>query len=91
MKKIFNWVYEDFNSHPVRFIIEIMIWVLFVFSALVMAFTVPNPPMLFIYPLFIIGCVLSIWAAHSRKSSGTVFTYIILLGIDIIGLIRLIY
>ena len=91
MNKIIYWIMNDYYSHKLRFVVEIIIWVLFVFSALVVALTVPNPPMLHLYPLWILGCILSIWTSHNRKSFGAIFTYVILLGIDVTGLIRIIY
>ena len=35
-----------------------------------MAATVPNPPFLLLYPLFIVQCSMIAWAAHSRNSTG---------------------
>jgi len=55
-----------------------------------MALTVPNPPLLLLYPIWITGCALYAWAAFSRKSFGMLANYMLLVTIDFIGLIRMI-
>jgi hypothetical protein len=54
-----------------------------------MALTVPNPPLLLLYPIWITGCALYAWAAFSRKSFGMLANYMLLVTIDFIGLIRM--
>ena len=54
-----------------------------------MALTVPNPPLLLLYPIWIAGCAMYCWAAFTRKSFGMVANYLLLTSIDTIGLIRM--
>jgi hypothetical protein len=55
-----------------------------------MALTVPNPPLLGLYPIWISGCAMYTWAAYTRKSFGMLANYLLLVSIDTIGLIRMI-
>jgi hypothetical protein len=54
-----------------------------------MAVTVPTPPLLALYPVWIAGCALYAWAAYSRKSFGMLANYLLLVSIDFVGLIRM--
>ena len=54
-----------------------------------MALTVPNPPFLILYPLFIAQCAIFGWSAWTRKSSGMVANYLLLVTIDSIALLRM--
>lgn len=86
---IFNWIRDDYRTHPVRFCIELLAWAISIGCALTMAVTVPNPPLLALYPVWITGCALYAWAAYSRKSVGMLANYLLLTTIDFIGLIRM--
>jgi cellulose synthase/poly-beta-1,6-N-acetylglucosamine synthase-like glycosyltransferase len=86
----FTWIKDDFNSHPFRFIIELLAWAISIGCAIVMALTVPTPPLIVLYPIWIFGCSLYAWAAFTRKSFGMLANYILLTTIDSIGLIRMI-
>lgn len=85
----FKWIKDDFKSHPVRFVIELLAWAISIGCSITMASTVPNPPLLTLYPVWITGCALYAWAAWSRKSFGMLANYFLLVTIDIIGLIRM--
>jgi hypothetical protein len=86
---IFSWIKDDFKSHPVRFIIELLAWGLSIGCSITMAITVPNPPLLFLYPIWISGCAMYAWAAWTRRSFGMLANYLLLTTIDSIGLIRM--
>lgn len=86
----FAWIKEDWNSHRVRFIIELVAWAISIGCALVMALTVPNPPLMVLYPIWILGCAMYAWAAWTRKSFGMLANYLLLTTIDSVGLIRMI-
>jgi hypothetical protein len=86
----FSWIKDDFKSHPVRFAIELLAWAISVGCSLTMALTVPNPPLLAMYPIWILGCALYGWAAWTRRSFGMLANYILLTTIDTVGLIRMI-
>jgi hypothetical protein len=84
-----NWIKDDFNSHPFRFVIECIAWAISIGCSIAMALTVPNPPLLTLYPIWIVGCSLYAWAAFNRKSFGMLANYILLVTIDSVGLIRM--
>jgi hypothetical protein len=88
---IFNWARRDFIEWPLRFILEILAWLLSIGCAVTMALTLPHPPFLILYPLFIIQCSIFAWAAWTRRSTGMLANYILLISIDSVGLIRLIF
>ena len=87
---IFAWIKDDFRSHPFRFFIELVAWSISIGCSITMAVTVPTPPLLVLYPIWIIGCSLYAWAAYTRKSFGMLANYILLTTIDSIGLARMI-
>jgi hypothetical protein len=87
----FGWIKDDYKSHRVRFIIELLAWAISIGCSLTMAVTVPNPPLLILYPIWISGCALYAWAAYTRKSFGMLANYILLTSIDTVGLLRMLW
>jgi hypothetical protein len=85
----FNWIADDWKSGRVRFIIECVAWAISIGCAIAMALTVPNPPLIILYPIWILGCAMYAWAAYTRKSVGMLANYLLLVTIDIVGLIRM--
>lgn len=85
----FTWIREDWKSSPVRCFLEILAWVLSIGCAFTMMLTVPNPPFLILYPLFILQCGIFAWAAWTRKSSGMLANYLLLVTIDSVALLRM--
>lgn len=86
----FDWIRDDFHSNPIRFVVELLAWAVSVGCSITMAVTVPNPPLLLLYPVWISGCALYAWAAWTRKSFGMLANYILLTSIDTIGLLRMV-
>ena len=86
---IFTWIKEDYNDHPFRFIVEVLAWAISIGCSITMAVTVPNPPLLTLYPIWIAGCAMYAWAAFTRGSFGMLANYILLTTIDSIGLVRM--
>jgi hypothetical protein len=84
-----QWIKDDWNSNPFRFVIELFAWAISIGCSITMAVTVPNPPLLLLYPVWISGCALYAWAAYTRKSFGMLANYILLTAIDTYGLIRM--
>jgi hypothetical protein len=91
VNNIYQWARQDFQTWPVRFVLEITAWFLSIGCAITMAATLPNPPFLILYPLFITQCAIFGWAAWTRRSTGMVANYLLLVTIDIVGLSRLIF
>jgi hypothetical protein len=87
---VYNWARQDFRVWPTRFVLEITAWFLSIGCAVTMALTLPNPPFLILYPLFIVQCTIFAWAAWTRRSTGMLANYMLLVSIDTVGLIRLI-
>ena len=90
LKPTFDWIRDDWNSHPFRFIMELLAWAISIGCSLTMAITVPNPPLLALYPVWISGCAIYAWAAYTRKSFGMLANYLLLVTIDIVGLLRMV-
>ena len=86
---VFNWIGDDWKSNKLRFVVELLAWAISIGCALTMALTVPNPPLLILYPVWIAGCAMYLWAAFTRKSFGMVANYLLLTTIDTVGLIRM--
>ena len=89
LKPTFDWIRDDWNSHPFRFIMELLAWAISIGCSLTMAITVPNPPLLALYPVWISGCAIYAWAAYTRKSFGMLANYLLLTTIDFVALIRM--
>lgn len=89
-KPTINWIKDDYKTHPFRFCVELLAWAISIGCSITMALTVPNPPLIMLYPVWITGCALYAWAAFTRKSFGMLANYILLTTIDTIGLIRMI-
>jgi hypothetical protein len=88
-KPTITWIQNDFKSNRFRFAVELLAWAISVGCAITMAVTVPTPPLLALYPIWILGCALYAWAAYTRKSFGMLANYILLTTIDTIGLMRM--
>jgi hypothetical protein len=84
-----QWIKDDWASHPFRFVVELLAWAVSIFCSITMAVTVPNPPLLALYPVWISGCAMYAWAAYTRKSFGMLANYVLLTSIDTFGLIRM--
>jgi hypothetical protein len=86
---IFDWVKSDWQSNKIRFSFEILAWAISIGCSIVMALTVPTPPLLVLYPIWIIGCSIYAVCAWSRKSFGMLANYLLLVTIDSVGLLRM--
>lgn len=89
LKPTFEWIRDDWKSNKTRFIIEVLAWAISIGCSITMALTVPTPPLLALYPIWILGCSMYAWASYTRKSFGMLANYILLTTIDTIGLIRM--
>ena len=84
-----HWIKDDWRSNRTRFVAELFAWAISIGCSITMALTVPTPPLLALYPVWITGCAIYAWAAYTRKSFGMLANYILLTTIDTIGLIRM--
>ena len=85
----FAWIKDDWRSNKFRFAIELLAWAISIGCSITMALTVPNPPLLALYPVWISGCAMYAWASYTRKSFGMLANYILLTTIDTVGLVRM--
>ena len=88
-KPTFEWIKDDWTSNRLRFVVEFLAWAISVGCSITMATTVPNPPLLTLYPIWITGCAMYAWAAWTRRSFGMLANYLLLTTIDSIGLVRM--
>ena len=94
IKKVFGptieWVKEDWHSHPVRFSIELLAWIMSIGANVMFAMTVPNVPFLIYLTITVTGCAMYAWAAWTRNSFGMLANYMLLTAIDSVALFRVI-
>ncbi len=90
-KPTFEWIRSDYTSNRFRFSVELLAWAISIGCSITMAATVPNPPLLILYPIWIAGCSMYAWAAWTRKSFGMLANYMLLVTIDSIGLFRMMF
>ena len=84
-----DWIKDDYASNRFRFSVELLAWAISIGCSITMASTVPHPPLLVLYPIWIAGCSMYAWAAYTRKSFGMLANYLLLTTIDTIGLVRM--
>jgi len=89
LKPTFEWIKDDYRTNRIRFAIELLAWAISIGCAITMAATVPTPPLLYMYPIWILGCAMYAWAAWTRKSFGMLANYLLLVTIDSVGLARM--
>ena len=89
LRPTFDWIKHDYTSNRFRFCVELLAWAISIGCSITMALTVPNPPLLSLYPIWIVGCGMYAWAAFTRKSFGMLANYMLLVTIDSVGLIRM--
>lgn len=90
LQKTIQWIRDDYSADALRFTVEVMCWIASLGCSIVMALTVPNPPLKELYMVWIMGCTGYAWAAWTRRSFGMVANYFALVVIDLIGLFRII-
>jgi hypothetical protein len=85
-----NWIKQDYREHPLRFCLELVAWFMSIGCTIWMGATLPNPPFIFLYPMFIVQCSIFGWAAWTRGSTGMVANYLLITTIDIVAITRMI-
>jgi hypothetical protein len=86
---IFDWIHSDYKTNRFRFCVEVLAWGVSIGCSITMAATVPNPPLLVMYPIWIAGCAMYARARNTRRSFGMLANYILLTTIDTVGLARM--
>ena len=85
-----EWIRQDWRTNPARFAVEVTAWMLSIACSFIMMLTVPDPPFLWLYPMWITGCGLYAWAAWTRGSFGMLANYVLLTTLDTVALVRLV-
>ncbi len=86
-----EWIQDDYKTNRVRFCLEVIAWAISIGCSITMALTVPTPPLLILYPIWIAGCAIYAWCAYTRNSFGMLANYILLTTIDTFGLMRMLW
>jgi hypothetical protein len=86
-----EWIQDDYKTDRVRFCLEVIAWAISIGCSITMALTVPTPPLLVLYPIWITGCAIYAWCAYTRNSFGMLANYILLTAIDTFGLMRMLW
>jgi len=84
-----NYIRLDYRTNPLRFSLELVAWFMSIGCTILMGATLPNPPFLFLYPAFIIQCMIFAWAAWTRGSTGMMMNYILISSIDLVAITRI--
>jgi hypothetical protein len=87
---IIEWIQHDYYSNRFRFVVELLAWAVSIGCSITMALTVPTPPLLYLYPVWISGCAMYAWASYTRRSFGMLANYLLLVTIDTFGLFRMV-
>jgi hypothetical protein len=85
-----QWIKQDYRENPLRFCLELIAWFMSIGCTIWMGATLPNPPFLFLYPMFIVQCSIFGWAAWTRGSTGMLANYLLIVTIDIVAITNLI-
>jgi hypothetical protein len=88
LHSVVNWIRNDWNSNPIRFVVELLAWAMSIGAAVLFALTVPSVPFVLYLCITITGCAMYAWAAWTRQSFGMLANYILLTMIDSVGLAR---
>jgi hypothetical protein len=91
ISSVVEYIREDWAENKIRTVLEVTAWFTSIGCAVVMALTLPNPPFLLLYPLFISHCAVFAYCAYTRGSTGMLANYLMLTTIDTFALVRLIY
>jgi len=89
IKSVYVYAKADFIANPIRFILEVFAWATSMTCSIIMALTIPHPPFMLLYPMFIMQCSIFAWSAWTRRSFGMLGNYMLMVSIDCVALVRL--
>lgn len=87
--KTIDFIKRDWHSHPIRLCFETLNWLLSFGVAMTFTLTVPNVPLMLVYPMFLTSLCIGMYSALSRGSFGLFATALTMFIIDVIGYIKL--
>ena len=88
-RSMYDFFISDYKSHKLRFVFESIAWLISIGCCIAMALTVPNPPLLLLYPIWMTGCAIAAGCSYSRDAFWLFFNYMLLTLIDFVGLVRM--
>jgi len=91
IRNIWEWIKQDWRSHPWRFIMEVICWIDSLVCAVIVNSTVPEVPWLIMYPLWVGGTLVYAWCAYSRGSFGMLATGLMIASMDAMGWIKVLF
>ena len=91
IKDTIAYIKQDYREHPVRFSLELLAWFMSIGCTIWMGLTLPTPPFVILYPLFMIQCTIFGWAAWTRGSTGMLANYMLITTIDLVAYVRLVW
>jgi hypothetical protein len=90
-KPTVDWIRTDYKEYPLRFALELLAWFMSIGCTVWMGYTLPTPPFIILYPLFMIQCTIFAWAAWTRGSTGMIANYLLIVAIDLVAYTRMIF
>lgn len=84
-----GYIRRDYQSWPLRFVLEVTAWAMSIGAAVLFAVTVPDVPFFVYLTITITGSAIYTWASWTRGSFGMLANYLLLTMIDTVGLVRL--
>jgi len=85
------WIKRDWQKNKFLFIIEMLFFILNMYSSLYVAFYMPNVDFLFLYSLYIVATIFGIAYSVIRNSFPLLLTNVCYLIIEFFGIARLLY
>ena len=85
-----TWIRTDYREYPLRFVLELTAWFMSITCTVWMGYTLPTPPFVYLYPLFMLQCSVFAWAAWTRGSTGMIANYMLIVAIDLVAYVRMI-
>ena len=82
------WIKQDFHTWPLRFVLEVLAWLISIGAAVLFAFTVPNIPFVLFLSMTITCSAIYTWASWTRGSFGMLANYLLLTALDVIAFSR---
>ena len=85
---IFSWIREDFKSNKIRFVFEVIAWIVSIGCAFTMMITAPNPPLKYLYIPWVTSTGIYAVCAFTRRSFGMFANYMLLFAFDSIAMCK---
>ena len=84
--KIGSFIRYDWNSHRLRFVLEVCGVTCNIIASILLAVTAHDPWLAHVYTLFLMASSMLIYTSYLRGSTGFVVLYAVFIVIDTIGL-----